>query len=142
LEGASRITVGGLNIAASPHPPGIYERALRARVDFPIAIGGPDRAKITQRIARQIGPIKALFGQILVWTEIDKSGPWLNTKNNTEATESDKDGIVLPPNVKPNYRSFYYGLDEASHILVVEQQSERGNSFGPRRAEKFFRTLL
>jgi hypothetical protein len=62
--------------------------------------------------------------------------------NNTEATESDKENIVLPANIKPNYRSFYYGFDEKNHILIVEQHNESGQSFGPRRTEKFFRTLM
>lgn len=88
MDGANRITVGGLNVTASPHPPGIYERALIARADLPVAIVGHDMAKITKPIARIFGHVRVLFGQILVWTEIDKSGPWLNTANNTEATES------------------------------------------------------
>jgi hypothetical protein len=109
---------------------------------MPIAIGGHDMAKINKPSLRTVGSRKILFGQILVWTEIDKSGRWLNTEKNTEATDADKTQIVLPPNIKPNYRSFYYGFEENNHILVVEQYNEQRQSFGPRRSEKFFRALL
>jgi hypothetical protein len=66
VDGATRIIVGGLNVAASPHPPGIYERALNAVVDMPIAIGGHDMAKINKPSLRTVGSRKILFGQILV----------------------------------------------------------------------------
>jgi hypothetical protein len=142
VDGATRIIVGGLNVAASPHGPGVYETVLNAVVDTPIAIGGHDMAKITKPSLRIVDSRSILFGQILVWTEIDKAGPWLNTEKNAEATEADKSQVFLPPNVKPNYRSFYYGFDENQHILLVEQNNERRQSFGPRRSEKFFRQLL
>jgi hypothetical protein len=137
------LEVGALNISASPHPPGIYRELLNAVSDKEVPVWGSDRAKITQP-----GPFEDhadwLFGQILVWAEIDTEGKWLNKLKNKEATPEEKRKAVeaIPPDLEPNFRSFNFIFLEKKHRLVLEYRNELGQSFGPTRAQKFFERLF
>jgi hypothetical protein len=137
------IEVGALNITASPHPPGIYQQILSAVADKEVPVWGSDRAKITQP-----GPFEDhedwLYGQILVWAEIDINGKWLNKAKNKEATPEEKKEVIeaLPEDLEPNFRSFNFIFLEKKHRLVLEYRNELGQHFGPKRAEKFFQRLF
>ncbi|MGA8499402.1 MAG: DUF4747 family protein [Xanthobacteraceae bacterium] len=140
-EVSSRITVGALNISASPHPAGVYRQALQAVADKEVHIGGSDWAKITDP-----GPLDDkpdwLFGQILVWTRIDTAGRWLNKRRNREATPEEKGRIALPGELEPNFRAFDYIFIEPRHRLMLQYRNEMGDHFGPKRAERLFSQLL
>jgi Domain of unknown function (DUF4747) len=139
----TKIEVGALNISASPHPPGVYREALRAVADKEVHISGSDWAKITEP-----GPLEDrpdwLFGQILVWTQIDTAGRWLNKSRNREATAEEKEKIerALPSDLEPNFRAFDYIFVEPRHRLVLQYSNEFGDRFGPKRAAKLFSELL
>lgn len=135
----TRMSVGAINITASPHEPGTYEKILQAAAEKPIWLGGSDYAKITRTDRRKDG---RLIGRIIVWTEIDKKGAWLNSETNDTASNDDKQYINIPEKLKPNYRYFYFGFDPKSHLMIFEFKNESGQSFGPARANKFFGTLL
>jgi hypothetical protein len=140
-EGSPRITIGALNISASPHPAGVYREALQTVADREVRIGGNDWAKITQP-----GPLDDrpdwLFGQILVWTRIDKAGRWLNKRRNREATPEEKGSIALPGELEPNFRALDFIFIEPRHRLMLQYRNEMGDHFGPKRAEKLFSELL
>ena len=72
----TRIELGPLNIVASPHPHGIYRRALAAVADKEVNLWGSDRAKITPFQPLEDRP-NLLWGRILVGAEIDTEGKWL-----------------------------------------------------------------
>src|SRR5690349_16945857 len=95
----TQIEMGALNISASPHPTGIYRRALAAIADKEVELWGSDRAKITPFQPLEDRP-SLLWGRILVWAEIDTEGRWLNKAKNVEATPDEKQAVVeaLPPN--------------------------------------------
>jgi hypothetical protein len=138
-----RLEVGAINIAASPHPEGIYRRALDAVANREVRVHGSDWAKITQP-----GPFDDhadwLFGQILVWTQIDATKPWLNKRRNSEATPEEKQQAVesIPRDLEPNFRAFNFIFLEKRHRLVLEYRNEFGDHFGAKRAERLFRILL
>lgn len=134
-----RIVVGALNIAVSPHPAGVYEQLIEFSAERSVSLAGSDWAKIT-RAERRNGNV--LFGRILVWTEIDKDSSWLNTSKNIEATEDEKDKIEIPPDIKPNFKGFYFAFGIDNHILLIEFRNELNQRFGPRRAHRFFSTLF
>lgn len=140
---AQVLEIGALNITASPHPPGIYRQLLTAVADKEVSIWGSDRAKITQP-----GPFEDhadwLYGQILIWAEIDTKGKWINKTKNKEATPEEKRKAVeaLPADLEPNFRSFNFIFLEKKHRLVLEYRNELGQHFGPQRAEKFFERLF
>jgi len=135
------ITMGALNIAADPHPPGIYRRLFEVAANVPIRLWGSDWAKITPPVDRETSP-PSFYGRVLVWTEIDREGKWLNQAEDREATSLEKRNILIPEDLDPNFRSFNFVFLEHRHVLVVEFQNELGEHFGAQRAEKLFTRLL
>lgn len=138
-----RIQVGAINIAASPHPEGIYASAFEAVADKEVWVWGSDKAKITAP-----GPFEDkpnwLYGQILVWAEIDIDGKWLNKRKNKEATPEEKKKVAeaLPSDLEPNFRAFNYIFIVNKHRLVLEYRNELGQHFGAKRARLFFARLF
>lgn len=136
-----RIAVGAINISADPHPPGIYRRLFDENADRGVNIWGSDWAKITIPIDRETAR-PSFYGRVLVWTEIDKDGKWLDQKTDKEATSTEKQKIQIPDNLDPNFRSFNFVFLEDRHLLILEYRNELGEHFGPKRAERFFARLL
>lgn len=141
MPGAPRIEIGAINIAASPHPVGIYRRLLDLAANVEIHLHGSDWGKITTVTPFEDRP-GLLSGRVLLWAHIDKDGKWLNKKKNTEATQAEKNSIVLSPDIEPNFRSFYFVFHEEKHRLILEFRNELGQTFGPSRAERFFYKLF
>ena len=135
------ITIGSINISVDPHPPGIYRRLFQQVADKGVLIWGSDWAKITVPQVRETKP-PSFYGRILVWTEIDKDGKWLNQEKNKEATPAEKAAIQIPENFDPNFRSFNFVFLEERHLLVLEYKNELGEHFGAARAEKLFMELF
>jgi hypothetical protein len=136
-----KIVMGALNIAADPHKPGIYRSLFDAAADTPVRLWGSDWAKITQPADRETKP-PSFFGRVLVWTEIDRDGKWLNQIEDREATPLEKREIQIPEALDPNFRSFNFVFLEDRHLLVIEFENELGEHFGSKRAERLFRRLL
>lgn len=88
------IVLGALNIAADPHPPGIYRKLFEAAADVPVRVWGSDWAKITTPVDRESEP-PSFYGRVLVWTEIDRDGKWLNQDEDREATPTEKRDIRI-----------------------------------------------
>lgn len=136
-----KLRIGALNVAATPHPNGIYRTLLDRAANLEIFLRGSDWAKITAVTPFDDRP-ELLSGRVLVWAHIDKDGKWLNKKKNTEATADEKRTIILPPDFEPNFRSFNFVFNVAKHRLVVEFRNELGQTFGPSSAETFFVKLF
>src|SRR5579871_90778 len=97
-----KIVLGAINISADPHPTGIYRRLFDAAGNAPVHLGGSDWAKITSPQDRETDP-PSFFGRVLVWTEIDKVGPWIKQDENREATREEKSAIRIPNDLDPNF---------------------------------------
>lgn len=136
-----RITLGALNISADPHPEGIYRRFFAAAANRVVHLRGSDYAKITEPQDRGTDP-PSFYGRVLVWTEINKDGKWLNQKKNEEATPAEKAKIQIPEDIDPNFRSFNFVFVENAHRLVLEYENELGQHFGPKSADRVFSFLL
>ncbi len=134
---APRIVLGVLNISADPHPAGIYRRLFEENAERGIRLWGNDWAKITRPVNRETDP-PSFYGRILVWTEINKDGKWLDQNTDKEATASEKDKIAIPDNLDPNFRSFNFVFLEERHLLILEYENELREHFGPQRAERLF----
>ena len=144
MNTGTRISIGALNISASPHPAGTYEKLLQEAADNEVPVWGSDWASITPPQRLSAPRQNFLEGRILLWTIIRKDRPWLNKKKRAQATreESQKASGAIPPDFEPNYRSFHYLFIEDKHRLLFETQNELGERFGAKRAEKFFQRLL
>jgi hypothetical protein len=135
------IEICGLNLAASPHPAGIYIDALRDASRFVVHARASDFAKIS--LPRRYERNENLFlGRISVWTDIDLKGKWIDISNNEELTPDLKKLISIPENARPNYRTFSYVFDLSKHQLWFESRTELDDRLGPVTARGIFSQLL
>ena len=125
---ATRIVVGGINIAATPHPSGIYRTLLESVANLSVGIGGADFAKLTQPELVSADR-NVMTGRICVWTEIEKKGDWFNKETNDRASDEDKEAVQIPEQIAPNYRYFQYAIDLTKHVLMFEMKTELNHSF-------------
>lgn len=102
---------------------------------------GKDWAKITS--PRRHPTAEGFYtGRVLVWTEIDIAGTWLNLDNEEELPLSLKESISIPENARPNFRTFEYVFDNNNHTLYFESRNDLGSVFGPTTARRLFNRLL
>lgn len=134
-----RITIGALNVVADPHPAGVYRQLFQQVAEQGVRVWGNDWAKITAPADRGTSP-PSFYGRLLVWTEIDRDGKWLDQKTDKEATPTEKKKIQIPDNLDPNFRSFNFVFLENRHLLILEYRNELGEHFGSKRAERFSQT--
>ena len=135
------LKIGALNIVADPHPTGIYRSLFQEVAEQAVQVWGNDWAKITAPDDRGTDP-PSFYGRVLVWTEIDRDGKWLDQTTDKEATPAEKKKIQIPDNLDPNFRSFNFVFLEKRHLLVLEYRNKLGEHFGAKRAERFFAKLL
>ena len=127
--------VYALNIAADPHPPGIYISLLKAAARKVGPAHGSDAAKITA--PKEVENRPGIYvGRILVWTEVDLKGRWLDVDSDEDLSDEDRRKINIPGNAKPNFRVFNYAFHEKKHRFYFEASNEYGHSLGPKTAER------
>lgn len=134
------IQICSLNFAANPHPDGVYVTLLRKASRFLVSARGSDYAKITEPRKSETQPY--YIGRILIWTEIDVDGPWLDLEKEEILHKSLKDTINIPNTAKPNYRVFSYAFDNSRHQFFFESKNEFGESLGPTTAKRIFARLF
>ena len=134
------IEICALNIAANPHPAGIYTALLARAAERYTRARGTDFAKITKPIADTENGI--LSGRILVWTDIDLHGRWLDLSKEDTLTREEQKKISIPENAKPNYRVFSYIFHLSKHRLYYESKNEFSESLGPTVCRRIFENLL
>lgn len=136
-----QIIVCALNLDATPHPEGIYVDLLRKASKLLVKAHGSDYAKITS--PRKYERDENVYtGRILIFTEIDVRGKWLDLANDDELSASLKRAITIPDNARPNFRSFDYAFDERRHRLYFESKNTEGQTLGPTTARRIFTSLL
>ena len=136
-----RIPVYALNIAAMPHPDGIYPQLLRRAANIVVRAHGSDWARITAPESAPETP-GVYTGRIQVWTEIDLRAPWYDITRDAELSEEIRKTISIPPNAKPNYRAFDYVFGERKHRLYFEARNEHGKTLGPTVARRIRSAVL
>lgn len=135
------LQVAALNISCDPHPDGIYVRLLTRAAGKKTNFRGTEWAKFTTPSVVRDNP-DLYVGRILVWTEIDKDGPWLNDDTDEPLSKAEKAEINIPAKAKPNYRVFQYIFRVGRHRLYFEHRNEFGEYLGPTTAQKIFTNLL
>jgi Domain of unknown function (DUF4747) len=135
------IQICALNIAADPHSEGVYVRLLTRAADFIVNARASDYAKITRPQQSERIP-RFYTGRILLWTELDIQGRWLDLSNEDELTPEARRAISIPENARPNYRTFDYVLDNEDHRVYFEARNEFGQGLGPTVARTIFSRLL
>ncbi|MFT8346572.1 DUF4747 family protein [Gluconobacter oxydans] len=137
----SRTTACALSIDAHPHPPGIYVKTLTAASGKEVQARGEAKAKITAPTA-VVGQEGVFEGRLLVWTEIDIKGRWLNKEKDEDLSPEEKMSINIPENAAPNYKNYNYVFFEKNHRLYIETMTDTKDTLGPITVRKIFSNLL
>ncbi|WP_425907621.1 DUF4747 family protein [Nitrobacter sp. TKz-YC02] len=132
------LEIYAINIVANPHPRGIYEHILREASRRGARARGSDYAKLTKPADEGNG---IFTGRILVWTEIDMEGKWLDVLSEKDLPPDIRRKINIPENAKPNYRTFWYCFDEHKHTFYYEARNEFSQHLGPTTARRILANL-
>jgi hypothetical protein len=134
------VEIGFLNIVATPHPAGVYDRLLRVAAGHQVQFFGDQKAAITAPRAAS-GEPHLLQGRIVVWTDIDEDQPGVNKRDLSPVRLADMD-FSVPTNLGFNGKAFIFVFNTASHILAMEARNEFGQTLSTRRAKRIFDRLL
>ncbi|MBE0669694.1 MAG: DUF4747 family protein, partial [Anaerolineales bacterium] len=102
------IKIGALNITTHPHSSEGYIRLFQeaSKIKWPVNYWGNYFAKIGYLHNMDSGqPEKGLSGYIRRFIDVDKSKPWLNTKEDKEAAKEDLEELNWPDHLKPQFTS-------------------------------------
>lgn len=135
MEG-NKFSAAFINLVASPHPEGIYPRALAAVANDPINFWGSNYAAI--RTPRPVKDDAGLYdGYLTIWTEVDTSEPSID-KATLEQVALDDDLKEIFQKRGFNSRTFNYVLDEVTHKIAVELLNDQGKTLSARQAGNIF----
>ena len=130
-----------LNIAATPHPPGIYPNLLKRVSKHYVPFHGHDSAQITPPEDEGMG---IHSGRILVWTDLDPDDPAIDKVKAEEIALEDTE-INVPAAFGINGRTFFYALREKDHRFFYEAKNDQGKHLSPyylkKILDKLFATL-
>ncbi|MRN44931.1 MULTISPECIES: DUF4747 family protein [unclassified Brucella] len=127
-----------LNIAANPHPEGIYPSLLEKTANVHVNYRGNDFATISKPTLREEGFYQ---GRIVCWTDIDTSEPAINKIDLSEIPLEDLD-IRIPSYVGLNGRVFSYTLREKDHKIFVETKNDLNKRLSATMVGKIFTHLM
>jgi hypothetical protein len=134
------ITVGFVNVVATPHPAGIYPASLADVANKPVRVRGNDWAIISSPEPVR-GEADLFEGQIQVWTDIDASEPSIN-KATFQRQDVDAALRKIFAERGFNNRSFTYVLDDQTHRVAVELKNDLGKTISILQVGKIFDLLL
>lgn len=137
---ASSISVGFINLVATPHPEGIYRSSLVQVANKPVNVRGNDWAIISRPKAVR-GEPDLSEGVISVWTDIDASEPSID-KATFEQLDVEAGLKKVFAEKGFNTRSFAYVLNEGTHNIAVELVNEIGKRISIKQVEKIFQLLV
>jgi hypothetical protein len=133
----NKFASGFINVVASPHPEGIYPRALASIANDPINFYGSSYAAI--RAPRQVAKDDPALheGYITIWTEVDTTEPSIDKATLDQvAIEDDLKEIFKKRGF--NSRTFNYVLDASTHKIAVELLNDQGKTLSARQAGNIF----
>ncbi len=134
------IEASALNIDASDHPDGIYVQLLTRASRKIVQARGSDYLKLTR--PKKVAGSEIYVGRILVWTDIDLTGRWLDIETEDDLSDETKNEISIPGRARPNYRSFDYVFNAKKHRLYFESKNILDQTLGPTTARRSVYRLL
>lgn len=134
------VEIGFLNIVATPHPPGVYDRLLRSAAGKAVEFYGDLRAAITSPRAAA-GESHLLQGRVVIWTDIDEDQPGVNKRDLSSVKLADMN-FRVPGNLGFNGKPFIFVFNTRTHVLAFEGRNEFGQRLSPERARRIFDRLF
>lgn len=131
------VKLAALNIAANPHPKGIYQALLSRAVDVfqPSKYWGKRNGLIGTVYLQEPG---VLSGEIYTFTQIDDSQPWLNLRKRKVTSKEELAEIrrTIAYNL-PEFKPIEYLFFEHDHLMIIEV-----SKFSPDRVAEVVRGQL
>lgn len=134
------IEAGFLNVVATPHPKGVYERLLKAAAEQPVGFWGAYKAAITKPAGLHDDASYLTF-QLIIWMEVNPDEPAIN-KVQLKKADFPREGRNFATQFGVNGRVFYCIFDTEAHLLTVELRNDDGQTVSPRRLQTIFSLLL
>jgi hypothetical protein len=129
-----------LNVVATPHPRGVYDRLFRKASNQIVQYWGAYHAAISDLL--EVSGDEGLFQfRLSTWVEIDPDEPTIN-KRNLEKAAFPSEGRAFSNQYGVNGRVFSCILDTKTHVVTVELKNEDGKRLSPGRAELIFERLM
>ena len=137
-----KVEAGALNVRTHPHDADTYRELFRAAFALkqPIKLRGDRHGMITtlQRVGLTDDLVR---GVLTTFLELDLEGAWLNTETLTEASDNERDEIVVPDYLRPNLMTFYFAFDVVRHEIIFEHYTD-GRRLTHNSALAFFSGLF
>lgn len=129
-----------LNVVATPHPKGVYERLFRSAAHHIVRYWGSEHGAIGELL--KIPGDEAFFTfSLSLWVEIDPDEPTIRKEDLTKANFP-REGRDFTNQYGVNGRVFTCILDTHTHLLTIELKNEDGKKLSAGRAETIFQRLL
>lgn len=129
-----------LNVVATPHPKGVYERLFRGASFTAVQYWGSEHAAISEP-HEMPGDDGFFLITLSLWVEIDPDEPTIR-KGDLLKGGFPREGREFTNQYGVNGRVFSCILDTNTHTLTVELKNEDGKKLSANRAEMIFRALL
>lgn len=139
MEG-NKITVGFINVVATPHPDGVYKAGFERIANSPVRYRGRDYAVILEPKLDELDK-DLIVGRISVWADIDASEPSID-KDTFQAQDVEASLKRVFEQRGFNNRTFNFAFDIQTHTLAVELLNENGKTLSILQAGKIFQTLF
>ena len=134
------IRVAFLNVVATPHPAGVYERLFRFIANKPVKFWGTENAAIGPIRSRPENP--GIFtGHVRTWVDIDPKSPAVQ-KRDLEEVPLTQEQREMSRELGFNGKTFRFVLDTNEHRVSIATVNEVGHKLAPTRALSIFEKLL
>lgn len=134
-----------LDIAAQPHPSGVYVKLFKLARGLrrAIKIQGQEFAEISELSFHKndTGKIDQISGDIYRFTKIDEKADWFDTSTGEPATDELKGQVSIPSNLRPNTRVIHWVFIVKSHMLVFLHKNGDA-TLSALQAQRFFESLM
>lgn len=140
-----KLSVSVLNITVQPHSPQKYVELFNDVFKQKNACKyyGEKFGIISklEDIEEKTG-ILALFGEISIFTNINKDAPWFNFESLEEAAENDIMEIKIPDKLRPNLTKCFFVFNAIKHQMFFITKNGQDMSFGGMCIKKFIYNLF
>lgn len=131
-----RLAVAGINIRIVDTEKRDYQRLLSLLFELRqiVKFYGSDYLMMTQFMGSPQAGVPNL-GVFSRFAQIDSDADWLDLDQLKAATPSQRNEIIIPGNLRPNHRAFYFTFIDAKHFIVFETETA-GETLSPRLLAK------
>ncbi|EHD12925.1 hypothetical protein CIN_21710 [Commensalibacter intestini A911] len=137
-----------VNIAATPHPDGVYfklfETAAGKRVEY--ASNGEKLARFSQ--PKVIQEHKSFFeGHLLTWTEVSKNKDWVDLNSEKLLDDTEKNSkLKMIDSISKDYGlsayRFNYVFNTQDHKLYIERKNSQQKVIMPNQIKSILKKLM